>query len=100
MHQRTGDHQTALHTAGEHPRTFAALFPQFELFEVLFAALDCVLTLNTVITGLVNDDLLYGFKRVEVELLRHQSQLTLGVHNVFIEVITKYRDAAGRFIHQ
>jgi hypothetical protein len=32
MHQRAGNHQAALHPAGEHPRAFVAFFPQIELF--------------------------------------------------------------------
>ncbi|VFS66936.1 Uncharacterised protein [Raoultella planticola] len=53
--------------------------------------------LNAVVAGLVNDDLLDGFKRVEVELLRHQSELTLGIYHVLLQVVAKDVDLAGGF---
>ncbi|SVM42961.1 Uncharacterised protein [Klebsiella pneumoniae] len=90
MHQRTGNHQAALHAAGEHPRAFVALFPKIELFEVLFATGDGFFALNAVVARLVNDNLLYGFKGVKVELLRHQAELAFGVNHILLQVIAKH----------
>ena len=48
----------------------------------------------------MNHNLLHGFKRVKVELLRHQAELALGVHHILLQVIAKHVDLAGGFIHQ
>ena len=100
MHQRAGNHQAALHPPGQHPRAFVTLLPQVELFQILFAALKRLFALNAIITRLVNNNLLYRLKRIEVELLRHQPQLTLGVDHIFLQIVAKHADAAGGFVDQ
>ena len=100
MHQRPGDHQTTLHPAGEHTRTFVTFFPQIELFQILFAARNGFFTLNAVVPRLIDDDLLDGFKRVEVKFLRHQAKLAFGVDHIFFKVVTKDADAPGGFVNQ
>ena len=100
VHQRTGNHQAALHPAGQHARAFVTLFPQIELLKVFFATLQGLFTLNAVIARLVNHDLLHRLERVEVELLRYQPQLAFGVHHIFLQVVPKDAHPAGRFIDQ
>ncbi|SAJ16654.1 Uncharacterised protein [Enterobacter cloacae] len=100
MHQRASNHQAALHPPGQHPRALVTLLPQVKLFEILFAALQRFFALNAIVTRLVNNNLLYRLKRIEVELLRHQPQLALGVDHVFLQVVAKHANAARRFIDQ
>ena len=48
----------------------------------------------------MNNNLLYRFKRIEVKFLRHQAELTFGIDHIFLQIVAKYADRTGRFIHQ
>ncbi|STQ58450.1 Uncharacterised protein [Pseudescherichia vulneris] len=100
MHQRPGDHQAAFHPAGEHPRLFVAFFPQIELLKVLFATDQRFLALYAIVARLVDNNLLYRLKRVEVELLRHQAKLTFSVYHVLLQVVAKDAYPPRGFIYQ
>lgn len=100
MHQRASDHQAALHAAGQHAGALVALAPQIQLIEVFFGARHRFTPRDAVVTRLVHHDLQHGLERVEVELLRHQAELALGVDDVFIDVVTEHPHAAGGFVHQ
>ncbi len=73
MHQRSGDHQAALHPTGQLTRLHIVLAPQAELVEVLLGALLGDFRWDTVVTGLGYDDIEGLLELVEIELLRHHT---------------------------
>ena len=56
--------------------------------------------LNAVVTRLVDHDLLHGFKRVKVKLLRYQTKLAFSVNRIFFEIVPENAHPPGGFIHQ
>ena len=56
--------------------------------------------LNTVVTRLVDHDLLHGFKRVKVKLLRYQAKLAFSVNRIFFKIVSEDTHPPGGFIHQ
>ncbi|MNV60964.1 hypothetical protein D3C71_1534530 [compost metagenome] len=100
MHQGPGDHQAALHAAGQHASAFFALAPQIQLSQVFFRTSQGFAAGHAIVARLIDHNLHHGFERVKVELLRYQPELTLGVNDVFVDVVAEHPYAAGGFVNQ
>ena len=86
MHQCSGDHQSTFHATGQRTGPIVALRPQPKLRQVLFCPCLCKLPLDAVIARLVDRDLPGCFKHIEVELLRHDTQVGLGTREMPVNI--------------
>ncbi|MNN54343.1 hypothetical protein D3C81_1691560 [compost metagenome] len=98
--QGAGDHQPALHAAGQRTRRYIALVPQTELGQVLLGTLPGHFGRDAVVTGLGHDDVEGLFELVEVEFLRHHADAALERGGLAIEVVTEDVHAATGFVDQ
>lgn len=98
--QRAGNHQAALHAAGQRTRLHVALVPQAELGQVLLGALLRHLGRNAVVAGTGHDDVEGFLELVEVEFLRHHAQAALERRGLAIQIVAKHVDRAAGLVHQ
>ncbi|AZD59734.1 hypothetical protein C4K18_1750 [Pseudomonas chlororaphis subsp. aurantiaca] len=100
VHQGPGDHQPALHAAGQRARRHIALVPQPELGQVLLGPLLGNLGRDAVVTGLGHDDVEGLLELVEVELLRHHADATLERGGLTVQVMAEDIHRAAGLVHQ
>ena len=100
MNQGPGNHQTTLHTAGEHTCRGVPLLPESELFQILFSRRRGLFKRNSVVAGLGGDNVEDLFELVEVELLRHNTKVQLGIREMGVGVISEHPHLSGCFVNQ
>ncbi|CAM5473184.1 hypothetical protein SSTU70S_05805 [Stutzerimonas stutzeri] len=98
--QRAGDHQPALHAAGEHSRGHVTLVPQPQLMQIFFGTLPGDLRRDAVVARLGDEDIEGLFELVEVELLRHHAQAALESGRIAIQVVAEHVHRAAALVHQ
>jgi len=69
VHEGAGDHQPALHAAGQAARHLVPLVPQLQLLEILLGALARDRPRNSVEPRLIHHDGVRGLEHIEVDLL-------------------------------
>ena len=89
MHKRPGDHQTALHPAGQIAGDVVAPIPELQLAEIPFGPLHGNGTAETVIAGLGNDDIQDLLELVEIDLLGHEPDAGFGRLQVAVNVMAE-----------
>ena len=100
VHQCPGDHQAALHAAGQQPHLALATIPEIELAQVKLGAGAGLRARNAEIAGLVDHHLGHRQKQVEVELLGHDAEQGLDLFGFPVEIVTEHLDAAAGLVHQ
>ncbi len=100
VYQGTGDHQPTLHATGQVARHAVTLLPQAKLFQVLLGPRVGLLAFNTVVAALVDHDLHHRLEHIEIEFLRHQSQLGLGGGQFPVQVMAEDGHLATGLVHQ
>lgn len=78
MDESTRYHETSFHPSRKGFRLHVSLLPESECFQVLFYIRCCFLSGDTVVSGLIDDHIVYGFKYPEVELLGHYTYVFSG----------------------
>ena len=98
MDQRSGDHQTALHTAGKTPCLFETAVPELQLGEIFLGALQGQLAPYPVIAGLVDHDIQHGVEQVQVNLLWHEADAGFSCLWLTVDAVSENLDFAGGLV--
>src|SRR5690606_32600030 len=86
--------------AGEHARRHITLVPETQAAQEVFGPLTGFARRDTVIAGLVDENVLRLLELAEIELLGHHTDATLGGHQVRVQVVAEDTDLARRLAHQ
>jgi len=100
VHERPGDHQPALHAAGERARHAIALVPQLQLLQVFLRAHSRYGTRNAVEPRLVHHDGERALEHVEVDFLRHDADTGLGRLQLAVDVVPEHAGSAGALVDE
>ena len=86
MNQRARDHQPPLHPSRQHSGSGMTLIGQAQFCQVSIDALAGDLEGDPVIPRLVYQDIFNALEDIEVELLRHDAQVTLGTRKILVDI--------------
>lgn len=100
MHERTSNHESALHPTRERASLAISLFPETESTQVLLGVRSCFMTVDTVVARLSDDDVPHLFKYPEVELLWHDADLLASDRSNLIDILPVDNDRTRAFFDQ
>ena len=98
--QRPGDHQAALHAAGQRSGQFVAAVPEVQGLQVFLRPPLGLGARNAVIAGLVDQNVPALLEHVDVDFLGNHADAGLGGLPLAVQVVTEYRYVAGGLVDQ
>lgn len=100
VHERTSDHQSALHPTRERTGLTISLFPETESTQVLLSVRRRFTTVDTVVARLSDDDIPHLFKYPEVELLWDDADLLASDRPDLVDILPVDDDRTRAFFDQ
>ena len=100
MHERSRNHEPALHAAGERARNAVALVPELQLGQIFLEPVVGDAPRQPIEARLVDQDRRNGFELIEVDLLRYDADARFRKRQLRIEVILEYLDLAASLVDE